>query len=1092
MKILQLRFQNLNSLVGTWSIDFTQAEYVEDGLFAITGPTGVGKSTLLDALCLALYGSTPRLGRITQSSNDIMSRLTGECFAEVTFQSATGTFRCHWSQHKARRRFDGDLQPQKHEISDAVTQEILETRLTDVLLRVEQETGLNFEQFSRSILLAQGSFAAFLQAKPDERAPILEQITGTGIYTEISKSVFERHKEEQLKLKHLQHSLEQIELLTPEQEQEYNEQLQQHTHKLTPLQQSLQTDQAALTWLDQIAKLVDQVQQLEVKKSILTQEQESFKPKAIALQVAKQLAERQTIYSSYQNTQQQLNLLLNQQTELKQQQPLVQQQLEQAQQQETQAKQQHEQAQHTWKEKQPVFNKARSLLQSIQEHSAHIDGVQQKLIATEQDKNTNHEQAHQAKVHVQRLQEQLNQTNLFLQQHQQSSQLQEQIGQFSAQAKHLKTDYERQEAAKIKHSQVQTQVIQAQQELEKATQAVQANTGLLQAAKTKLDDCIQQKNELLHHRDLQEYKKERDLLLENINLLRLVASFEEHRKELQQDHPCPLCGSQEHPYVDHTFEPVENKNAQLTQLNALITRAETLIEQERHDERDYHQRQTEQVQAETKQQSAANFMSQRQHEAEQAKQELEELQTNFEKQRTDLINNMLVYVDPNFLSQRQDVQEPSVLELRNHLQHQYDTWKQNSEQKQTLEQQVSQAQHALSLLQEQGKQLIQNHTVYLQDKQTLEQAVAQFQAEKDSIYTGINPDEDERKLVDAIDQHQQAYANATQNKHQLQLNLTALEKQLHVLQEHIQETTVKNNQASLDFQALLTQFMLADEQAYLQAILSEEQRQILETQAKQLDHAWIENKTQLADRQQELATETAKQLTSLPKKELEQQCIANKEQETQLKEQISTLNYKLNHHLELKKMVAHQEIEIQAQQKETEKWAKLNELIGSADGKKYRNIVQGMTFDVMLGYANDQLEHLTDRYRLLHNEQSPLELFVIDAYQASEIRSTKNLSGGESFLVSLALALGLSNMASQNIRIDSLFLDEGFGTLDEDTLNTALEALSNLQQDGKVIGVISHVQALKDRISTQISIRPSQNGQSVIEGPGVVYHSSSE
>ncbi|MEB3733710.1 SbcC/MukB-like Walker B domain-containing protein [Halopseudomonas pachastrellae] len=159
-------------------------------------------------------------------------------------------------------------------------------------------------------------------------------------------------------------------------------------------------------------------------------------------------------------------------------------------------------------------------------------------------------------------------------------------------------------------------------------------------------------------------------------------------------------------------------------------------------------------------------------------------------------------------------------------------------------------------------------------------------------------------------------------------------------------------------------------------------------------------------------------------------------------------------------------------------------MIGSADGKKYRNFAQGLTFEMMIGHANRQLQKMTDRYLLTRDDDQPLELNVVDDYQAGEIRSTKNLSGGESFIVSLSLALGLSHMASKNVRVDSLFLDEGFGTLDEEALDTALETLAGLQQDGKLIGVISHVPALKERISTQIQVTPQTGGRSQISGPG--------
>ena len=138
----------------------------------------------------------------------------------------------------------------------------------------------------------------------------------------------------------------------------------------------------------------------------------------------------------------------------------------------------------------------------------------------------------------------------------------------------------------------------------------------------------------------------------------------------------------------------------------------------------------------------------------------------------------------------------------------------------------------------------------------------------------------------------------------------------------------------------------------------------------------------------------------------------------------------------------------------------------------------------MIAQANRKLKEMSDRYRLIQSADHPLELDVIDSWQGGEIRTTRNLSGGESFIVSLALALGLSQMAGRKIRIDSLFLDEGFGTLDDESLDTALEALSRLQQDGKLIGVISHVPALRERIAAQITVTPIAGGRSRLSGPG--------
>ena len=151
MRILELRFKNLNSLQGEWKIDFSDPEYVNNGIFALTGPTGAGKSTILDAICLALYGETPRLGKITKSDNEIMSRHTGECYAEVVFQSQAGIYRCHWEQRKARKSPDGALQDQEQQIADAETGKIIESKKSRVVAVIEEKTGMDFKRFNRSM-----------------------------------------------------------------------------------------------------------------------------------------------------------------------------------------------------------------------------------------------------------------------------------------------------------------------------------------------------------------------------------------------------------------------------------------------------------------------------------------------------------------------------------------------------------------------------------------------------------------------------------------------------------------------------------------------------------------------------------------------------------------------------------------------------------------------------------------------------------------------------------------------------------------------------------------------------------------------------
>jgi len=197
----------------------------------------------------------------------------------------------------------------------------------------------------------------------------------------------------------------------------------------------------------------------------------------------------------------------------------------------------------------------------------------------------------------------------------------------------------------------------------------------------------------------------------------------------------------------------------------------------------------------------------------------------------------------------------------------------------------------------------------------------------------------------------------------------------------------------------------------------------------------------------------------------------------ELETQLARLNAQIGAHRALLENDARQRLGQQAlfaqiteQTAESDLWQRLNGLIGSAQGDKFRKFAQGLTLDHLLHLANRHLVRLHGRYLLRRKSSGELELEIIDSWQGETSRDTRTLSGGESFLVSLALALALSDLVSHKTSIDSLFLDEGFGTLDGDTLDIALDALDTLNASGKMIGIISHVEGLKERIPAQIRV----------------------
>ncbi|WP_293752554.1 AAA family ATPase, partial [uncultured Paraglaciecola sp.] len=250
MKILSIRLKNLNSLKGEWKIDFTQSPFAENGLFAITGPTGAGKTTLLDAICLALYHQTPRLGQITNSFNEIMTRGTAECLAEVEFEVKGTAYRAFWSMRRSRGNVDGNLQAADAELAEVATGKVLATQIRQKSEEIEKLTGLDFGRFTKSMMLSQGNFAAFLNADENKRAELLEELTGTEIYGQISVRVHEHHSQAKQKLNELQVGANTFQVLSAEQKQVLQDEHQQLQDKQSGIEQQIQTHQSHVNWWD--------------------------------------------------------------------------------------------------------------------------------------------------------------------------------------------------------------------------------------------------------------------------------------------------------------------------------------------------------------------------------------------------------------------------------------------------------------------------------------------------------------------------------------------------------------------------------------------------------------------------------------------------------------------------------------------------------------------------------------------------------------------------------------------------------------------------------------------------------------------------
>jgi len=1077
MKILELRFKNLNSLYGEWVIDFSDPEYVSNGIFALTGPTGAGKSTILDAICLALYGTTPRLGKITKSGNEIMSRQTGECYAEVLFESQAGRFRCHWEQRRARKMPEGKLQDQEHQIVDGVSGKPIETKKSLVGGIIVDKTGMDFDRFTRSILLAQGGFDSFLKADVEQKSKILEQITGTEIYSDISRSVHERQRDERATLNILNAETSGIVILEPEQEKEIQEDLETKQQLETELAGKTTKIGATITWLTTIEGLKNEILSLADETTKLKVDTEAFKPERDKLEKAIKAASLDGTYATLIGTRKQQ---ADDQASLKSEECTLP-DLEASANTQVVAVQASEKltltAKGDMKAAAPLIQRTRSLDQKIAEQINTVaEGTE--TCAKEAAKIETEKQARVKELEKRTAAEKiLEAAELYLRDHAQDEWLISGLAGIEEQFCNLLAKQQEIKQKETEFKIAGAAVGDASEKLETATKQCSLKKQGLESASKSLQQEKDVLSQLLDGKLIREYRAEKEAALREMAYIKKIVELEDYRTKLEDGKPCLLCGSIEHPFAKGNIPVPDEIEQKIEALTTLITKAE---------DQEAAIKKLEQVET-----TARNLLNESEklethvaNDKKAAEKTLSELKDTLTKLRTSFGELKLAVsgkLQPLGIT---EIAESDISTLLGSLKSRLKAWQEQLKQKADIEKQIAEIDGEVKRLDAVMETQVKALTDKQENLEQLKKELVANQNEREVVYGDKQPDNEEVRLNKAIVDAEMAEKKARDLNTELQQKLTRAKTHVDTLKKRVEQRSPELKKAEAVFSAALTPLGFIDEKLFLEARLNNEERQPLSSRAKELDNAETELKAKQKDRETRLASETAKQLTDKTVEELQPQFKEYQESLKELRDVIAGLNHKLQENTAAKERVKEKKSAIDAQKKECHRWEKLNGLIGSADGKKYRNFAQGLTFELMVSHANRQLEKMTDRYLLIRDAQQPLELNVVDIYQAGEIRSTKNLSGGESFIVSLTLALGLSKMASRKVRVDSLFLDEGFGTLDEEALETALETLSGLQQDGKLIGIISHVPALKERISTQINITPASGGRSALSGPG--------
>lgn len=1245
MKIRRITIENLTSLEGRHSVDFSRPPLAQAGLFAITGPTGSGKTTLLDALCLALYNKTPRLNtrrrgaklddaqqQISQSDpRNLLRRGCVHGAAEVAFEGRDGQiYTAIWSVQRARRRPDGNLQQPDltlypgDRLPNDNSQPIASGKITETQAAIEQRIGLTFDQFTRAVLLAQGEFAAFLHADDAERASILQALTGTIRFEEISKAVFETHRTREQTITQQRLLIQGNPPLPPEERETLENRSSALRADLASAVTQLTQLQTHETWWKTLDSLTAACEQAESRKQQAQRDQQNAAPRRAKLALTERVQREALTLRDRLTTAQQTGQTARAATaQTRAKHAAAKEQSEQATRHLQSLLQQEEHAQQQLDLTRPKLLQAaqlQSLLAEREKQRATLTSALDDLRSRIQPLESEHKTASDERDHLRRQfsslrTQQTHHSHLlpFIENRQALIQSLRHVhktrtdiqktNQESATRSSRKTQLETQAHALQKNlAQLETKLETAQQKIAAQHSALelaesQNPSHTLAARNAEQQDLVRALatfRELLRaqtaltaartdRQALEQRRSERQSILEQLQTTTIPAAQTELtvaettlqraaaaagneaaalRTTLTEGHPCPVCGATHHP---NTVNPDPNTaSSLLDSLKRQLAEARKAL--------DHHEDQRAHAQADL-----ASLNDQlKKNEAEQSAREKEIAALTEEQARLpQTLATLISAQDPlQALSQREHKNTEEIATLTaavsrlNQLRAELDSLRTSTDhllsQRNAAKEQTLSLSNQISVLQSEQQQLDLRSAELAQDLPPLEASIesllaahsnhreqfssqpqtfiTQFETQIHQLHTlaetlaqteslgrekTVAVDALSARLTEAKEQfsnleksHAQAAANCTETARELHSLLGG--RPIETVNSELEQSLKSASQLVLKHRNAAAK--LAEAVASAESELSE--RLAAETTADRmhaaastdLDHyrqtldasgtpcsldelnlllsteaAWLTNEEAIlrqTDEAEAVASASLQEKTAALQQH--RQTVADPMPRPEVLASIDTVQSAIERLREEAERVAVQ-LETDTRTRErntalTEKiasleeenvpFAQLNALIGSADGAKFRTIAQRFTLDVLVDYANAHLRQLSSRYRVSRLPSS-LNLAVIDEEMGEDRRSATSLSGGETFIVSLALALGLASITARRLRIESLFIDEGFGSLDQETLRTVTDTLMQLESLGRKVGVITHVTEMAEAIPTKIRLVKSRTSSRI-------------
>ena len=1139
MKILSLHFKNINSLEGENRINFDQPPFADTGVFAITGPNGSGKTSILDAITLGLYGETFKFDR---PSAHVMTKHTAECFSEVVFSLGGEQYCSSWRVNRADLKPEGDLIPPKMQLVRLNgSEEVLEDQPNKVREIITKLTGMDFRNFTRSIMLAQGDSAAFLNALDNERLDILEKIISTDIYADFKKETEEKARSANNRLEQIKANIAEIQVMEPEKFEacehdlmDFKEQHAEYGDEKTKLKQqqvwlkNLKALEGRIILLqkdEQVAKEQAEQHRADLERIAASQDVLEFKSDVEQIdEKEKGLKQYRLDLDNYRNE------VLQLQNRLKALGVKESEAVSDAGRSVEEQKENFETLKLQLAQANLDKQSETGLLQALENQILDKQSAQETVSAWLQEHEAEHfllddfpeiPRYRNLKAELKMLQEKhkafvkWNKASTYTRDKNQSglTRANKQINKLNRKLKRKENELE-----SLIQGKTLEDIVEVRKEQQQRTQQL---TELLNfaIAHKKLDHKLGKSSFFFGKKDQEkeELKDEFAVLIDELNRQKnikaaldqaggheaLLKKFQQERENLVDGDPCPLCGSLQHPYVKKLPKPADSTQAMADQnsnVHRLLTKADRMERQIKAAQ------QQEQVDAKTEAQ-LLQIRSRWLSLCNRLNIVREELDINnirlmkklLGKEQSEL--ESIVAIENKFRSRKTQVEkikfqvnnnEATIQQLKANNAELDQEWKNRPQEFKELEKEMMNCQQQLKELSDKlieqltrlnekmpfkGREdaLLGRLNTRLQEYQTYDVRHKDLQIEIEKLTDKVSECRTTRNELDLRIEHSNSELKTGEVAG---LHLALVEKQKLIADMEklaaAQEIELSSLQQALQDKAAATIYKTAAQLREILTLVLSQPR--LEQELAELESKKENLSIELNSTHSQREAEYVIAMTELTMEEIEIQLREISEKMDIATQEIDRLDKTLKEQEGVKPQFDMLAAELEKQQKiNSEFEAEIEQIKGN--GASFRRRVQRIMADKLLSRANHYLETISGRYHLYQGKsEQGLSLEIEDTFQNNCRRLPKTLSGGESFVVSLSLALALSEIANNGKSVDSLFLDEGFGNLDEEALYLVVSTLKSLQHQGKMVGVISHVKGVKERIDTQIEMSKKPNG----------------